>query len=74
MAVVVAQLAEQWLPISEVHRSNPVIGKICIKNILLVNSRKDKIKAKKKPGMANFLKKRSVISNLLQMQSKRLIK
>ena len=54
MAVVVAQLAEQWLPISEVHRSNPVIGKICIKNILLVNSRKDKIKAKKKPGMANF--------------------
>ena len=33
MAVFVAQLVEQLLPISEVHGSNPVIGKIYIENL-----------------------------------------
>ena len=39
-AVVVAQLVERLLPISEVHGSNPVIGKylfICIEHLFTVN-------------------------------------
>ena len=31
--VVMAQLVERLLPIAEVHGSNPVIGKIYIKNL-----------------------------------------
>ena len=36
MAVVVAQLAEQLLPIPEVRGSNPVIGKILQRTYLLL--------------------------------------
>ena len=54
MAVVVAQLAEQWLPISEVHRSNPVIGKICIKIYYLLTVEKTKLKRKRSRGWPIF--------------------
>ena len=51
-AVVVAQLVEWSLPTSEIHGSNPDIGKILSTNRSI---EKTKIK-KKRPGMA-FLKK-----------------
>ena len=55
MAVVVAQLAEQLLPISEVCSLNPVIGKIYIELIIL-STFIEKTKIKKiLPGMAHFL-------------------
>ena len=37
-AVVVAQLVERPLPITEVHGSNPVIGKKYIMNIYLLST------------------------------------
>ena len=52
MAVVVAQLVEQLLPILEVRCSNPVIGKIYIEHFTVNCVEKTKIK-KKRPGMAH---------------------
>ena len=46
MAVVVAQLAKQSLPIPEVRDSNPVIGKILKRTYLLLQSVNAKIKTK----------------------------
>ena len=52
-AVVVAQLAEQLLPTSEVRGSNPVIGKILYLTLVItVNCFQDK-KTKKRPRMAH---------------------
>ena len=47
-AVVVAQLVQQSLPLSEVHSSNPVIGKIYIVHLFFVNFTEKKTKLKKK--------------------------
>ena len=55
--MVVAQLFERWLAISEVRGSNPVIDKFYIEHLFTVNCiEKTKIK-EKRPGMAHFLKK-----------------
>ena len=52
--MVVAQLVERLLAISEVCGSNPVFGKIHIEHLFTVNCiEKTKIK-KKRPGMAHF--------------------
>ena len=55
-AVVVAQLVEQSLPISEVRGSNPVIGKI-LYYTFTVNCMVLTIIKKKTPGMAHFSNK-----------------
>ena len=52
-AVVVAQLVERSLQTSEIHSSNPYIGKILATNCTI---EKTKIK-KKRPGMAQLKKK-----------------
>jgi len=56
LAVVVAQLVEQSLPIPEVRGSNPVIGNnLNILNICYCQLCIEKTKIKKKrPGMAQF--------------------
>ena len=55
--VVVAQLVEQSLSIPEVQGSTPVIGKILLRILFIINCiEKTKIN-KKKPGMAHFKKK-----------------
>ena len=55
LAVVVAQLVEQSLPIPEVHSSNLVISKKIIYHFSVNCIENMKIK-KKRPGMAHFLK------------------
>ena len=55
MAVVVAQLVEQSLPIPEVQGSNPVIGKIYIEHLLTVNCI-EKTEIKKKEAGNGSLK------------------
>ena len=62
MAVVVAQLVEQLLPILEVRCSNPVIGKIYIEHFTVNCVEKTKIK-KKRLGKAH-LKNRRVFLRL----------
>ena len=54
--MVVAQLVEQSLPISEVRGSNPVIGKI-LYYTFTVNCMVLTIIKKKTPGMAHFSNK-----------------
>ena len=55
--MVVVQLVEQLLPMSEICGSNPVIGKLLYRTFVSVNCiEKTKIK-KKRPEMAHFLKK-----------------
>ena len=57
VVVVVAQLVERLLTIPEVRGSTPVIGKIFIEHLFIINCiEKTKIN-KKRPGMAHFLKK-----------------
>ena len=55
-AVAVTQLVEQLLLIPEVHSLNPVIGKIYIEHLFIVNCI-EKTKIKKRPGMAHLKKK-----------------
>ena len=50
-AVVVAQLVERLLPISDVRRLNPIINKIYIEHLFTVNCI-EKTKKKTRPGMA----------------------
>ena len=52
--VVVAQLVEQLLLISEVCGSNPVIGKIYIEHLFTINCIKKMKINQKRPGMAHF--------------------
>ena len=60
--MVVAQLIERSLPIPEVRGSNPVIDKICIEHLFIVNCiEKTKIK-KNMPGMSHFFKKKQTFS------------
>ena len=54
LAVVVAQLVEQSLPVPEVHCSNPVIGKKLYWTFSVNCIKKTKIKKKMPPGMAHF--------------------
>ena len=51
--MVVAQLVERSLPIPEVSSSILVIGKIYIEHLFTINCI-EKMKDKKRPGMAQF--------------------
>ena len=55
--MVVAQLAKCMLPISEVHSSNPVIGKVFNEHCLLSTVLKRRKIKKKRPWKAHFYKK-----------------
>ena len=54
--MVVVQLAEQLLSVSEVGCSNPVVGEFLSEELFIVNcTEKTKIKEKRGRGMAHFL-------------------
>ena len=65
--VVVAQLVERSLLTPEVRSSNPVIGKLLSDIYLITVNWIEKTKMKKKrPGMAHFLKKKSLLDKYFQ--------